>query len=166
MKQLMEIKQPFLYDHAEQHFLGTYPDLLPIEQAYVHIGMYMGWVIENDLYSGYFGLEGSTEIFRFRRREISCTILSEIWNGHLASEYLNRRGNSFTRFYYASGLYRQDYEEVLGRDLPSIYHVADTWPNYDKLKERINTRYTGWILQKKISTKLSAELVSRCYVAV
>ena len=149
----MEIKQPFFYDDAQQHFLGKYPDVLPIEQAYVHIGMYLGWVIESDLYSGCFGQEASTEIFRFRRREISCTILSEIWNGYLASDYLSRRGNSFTRFYYASGLYRQDYEEVLGRALPSIYHVEDTWPNYEKLKERISTRYAGWIRLKKIFNK-------------
>lgn len=149
----MEIKHPHFYDHAQQHFLGKYPDLLPIEQAYVHIGMYMGWVIENDLHSGYFGREASTEIFRFRRREISCTILSEIWNGSLASEHLNRRGNGFTCFYYATGLYRQDYEEVLGTDLPSIYHVEDTWSNYEKLKARISTRYAEWIRLKKVLNK-------------
>lgn len=132
------------YDHAKEHFQGEFPRLLPMEQAYVHIGMYLGWVIENGLYSEYFEDEASSEIFRFKRKEISCTILSEIWNGYLAFEFLNRHGNNFTFFYYTSGLYRHDYEEVLGKDLPSIYHVDDTWPNYDKLKARITARYEEW----------------------
>jgi len=25
-----------------------------------------------------------------------------------------------------------------------MYHVADTWSNYDKLKERIDKRYHEW----------------------
>lgn len=51
---------------------------------------------------------------------------------------------SFTHFYYASGLYRHDYEEVLGRELPEIYHVEKTWPNYERLRARINERYAEW----------------------
>lgn len=132
------------YDHSVEHLTDEFPDSLPMEQAYVHIGMYLGWVIENDLYSRYFEEQASTEIFRFKRKEISCTILSEIWSGYLTFEFLNKRGNNFTVFYYASGLYRQDYEEILGKDLPSIYHVDDTWPNYEKLKMRINMRYLEW----------------------
>lgn len=150
----MEIKKSF-YDHAQQHLLGEFPSFLPMEQAYVHIGMYLGWVIENGLYSDYFEAEASTEIFRFRRKEISCTILSEIWNGYLAFEYLNNCGNGFTLFYYTSGLYRHDYEQVLGRDLPTIYHVEDTWPNYEKLKACINGRYAEWIRLKKLLQQAS-----------
>lgn len=127
-----------------EHLTARFPDSLPMEQAYVHIGMYLGWVIENNLYSGYFKEEASTEIFRFKRKEISCTILSELWNGYLSFEFFNKRGNNFTLFYYTSGLYRKDYEEILGRALPSIYHVDDTWPNYDKLKMGINMRYKEW----------------------
>jgi len=154
----LEIKKSF-YDHAKKHFLGEFPESLPMEQAYVHIGMYLGWVIETGLYSDYFESEASTEIFRFKRKEISCTILSEIWNGYLAYEFLNNCGNRFTYFYYSSGLYRLDYEEVLGRDLPSVYHVDDTWPNYDKLKERINMRYAEW-------TKLKTMLEQKNTVAL
>ena len=43
--------QKTIYDNAKSHFLGNFPDSLPIEQAYVHIGMYLGWIIESDLYS-------------------------------------------------------------------------------------------------------------------
>jgi hypothetical protein len=36
------------------------------------------------------------------------------------------------------------YGELLAKGLPSMYHVADTWPNYDKLKKRIDQRYREW----------------------
>jgi hypothetical protein len=143
MEPLMQIEQN-IYDQAQQHLGTGFPESLPMEQAYVHIGMYLGWIIESGFYSEYFSEEASTEIFRFKRKEISCTILSEVWNGYLAFEFFDKTGNNFSLFYYTSGLYRKDYEEILGRDLPTIYHVEDTWPNYDKLKMRINARYEEW----------------------
>src|SRR5258707_14941758 len=87
--------QKTIYDNAKSHFLGNFPDSLPIEQGYVHIGMYLGWVIEASLYSDYFEEEAAGQIFRFKRKEISCTILSEIWDGYLGLEIFNREGNIF-----------------------------------------------------------------------
>lgn len=149
MEAVMEINQ-HVYDRAKSHLGSGFPESLPMEQAYVHIGMYLGWVIESGLYSAYFSEEGSTEIFRFKRKEITCTILSEIWNGYLSFEFFSKTGNNFTLFYYTSGLYKRDYEEILGRGLPSIYHVDDTWPNYDQLKARINQRYKEWAKLKTL----------------
>jgi hypothetical protein len=133
-----------IYDNAKSHFLGNFPDSLPIEQAYVHIGIYLGWIIETTLYSDYFEEEASNQIFRFKRREISCTILSEIWDGCLSHQYFNQHGNMFTYYYYASGLYHNDYKEVLVNNLPSIYHVNDSWENYEKIKMRIDSRLQDW----------------------
>ncbi len=136
--------QKTIYDNAKTHFLGNFPDSLPIEQAYVHIGMYLGWIIEHELYSDYFEEEATVQIFRFKRREISCTILSEIWDGYLGFELFNKHGNMFTYYYYGSGLYRNDYDEILVKGLPSIYHVTDTWENYEKIKNRIDLRFQDW----------------------
>jgi hypothetical protein len=136
--------QKTIYDNAKSHFLGNFPDSLPIEQAYVHIGMYLGWIIDTGLYSGFFEEEASNQIFRFRRREISCTILSEIWDGYLGFELFNAAGNMFTYYYYGGGLYKKDYDEILVKTLPSIYHVTDSWPNYDKMKARIDVRFEEW----------------------
>ncbi|RAW00889.1 DUF7832 domain-containing protein [Pseudochryseolinea flava] len=133
-----------IYDNAKQHFLGNFPENLPIEQAYVHIGMYLGWVIDMDLYSEYFEDEASNQIFRFKRREISCTILSEIWEGYLDHQFFNKPGNMFTYYYYAGGLYHADYNQILVQSLPSIYHVSDTWDNYEKLKQRMGMRWQDW----------------------
>lgn len=136
------------YDNAKAHFLGNFPDTLPIEQAYVHIGIYLGWVIETGIYSPFFEEEASNQIFRFKRREISCTILSEIWDGYLGHEFFDYHGNLFTYYYYGGGLYRRDYDEVLVKGLPSLYHVQDSWKNYDSMKMRIDSRFNEW---KKIA---------------
>ena len=136
--------QKTIYDNAKTHFLGNFPENLPIEQAYVHIGMYLGWIIDNELYSDYFEDEAEVQIIRFKRREISCTILSELWDGYLGYELFSKEGNMFSYYYYGGGLYRRDYDEVLVKELPSLYHVGDTWNNYDAMSSRINVRFADW----------------------
>ena len=137
-------KQKTIYDNAKNHFLGNFPEALPIEQAYVHIGMYLGWIIDNDMYSEYFEEESEIQIYRFKNRTISCTILSELWDGYLGYELFNKEGNMFTYYYYGGGIYRKDYENSLVSDLPSIYHVEDSWENYEKVTESINKRFEDW----------------------
>jgi hypothetical protein len=133
-----------IYDNAKTHFLGNFPEALPIEQAYVHIGMYLGWIIESELYSTFFEEEAYNHIFRFKRKEISCTILSELWDGYLGYELFEKQGNMFTYYYYAGGLYWKDYTDNLVKALPSIYHVEDNWHNYATMKEVLNTRFKAW----------------------
>ena len=41
-----------VYDKAEYHFGGQWPDGLPEEQAYVHTGMFLGWLMQRGLVSG------------------------------------------------------------------------------------------------------------------
>lgn len=136
--------QKTIYDNAKNHFLGNFPESLPIEQAYVHIGMYLGWIIENDLYSEYFEDEAEIQIFRFKTRQLNCTILSELWDGYLGYELFTKEGNMFTYYYYGGGLYRKDYEDLLAEQLPSLYHVEDTWENYEQLSKKISERFKKW----------------------
>lgn len=133
-----------IYDNAKNHFLGNFPESLPIEQAYVHIGMYLGWIIEQGLYSEFFEDEAGVQMIRFKRRDISCTILSEMWDGYLGHELFDKTGNMFTYYYYGGGIYRKDYEDVLAAELPSIYHVKDSWANYEKLSSKIKQRFDDW----------------------
>lgn len=133
-----------VYDQAKFHFKGELPSDLPVEQAYVHIGMFMGWIIEQKLYSEFFEDECSLQIIRFLRREISPTVLSEIWDGHLGSDLFTDEGNAFAYYYYGGGIYKKDYKEILAGDLPSVYHVQDTWDNYDQISQKITQRYQDW----------------------
>lgn len=133
-----------IYDRAKHHFLGEFPSILPIEQAYVHIGMFLGWMLEKGLYSNIFEDEEAHQVLRFKNRDVTCSILSAMWDGYLGEDLFNEEGNAFSVYYYQSGMYRNDYQEVLASHLPSIYHVDDTWENYEKIKERINQRYDDW----------------------
>lgn len=137
-------KQEKVYDLAKNHFLGDFPASLPIEKAYLHIGIYMGWIIDNDLYSEYFEDEASTEIYRFKRRDIGCIILAEIWDGALSHELFSEETNLFTFYYYAGGIFKKDYNEVLVKSHKTIYHVEDTWENFDKISKRISERFEEW----------------------
>lgn len=136
--------QDKVYDLAKNHFLGDFPASLPIEKAYLHIGIYMGWVIDNELYSEYFEDEASTEIYRFTRRDIGCIILAEIWDGELSHELFNDEANLFTFYYYAGGIFKKDYNEVLVKSHKTIYHVEDTWENFEALKKRMSERFEEW----------------------
>ncbi|QCK15075.1 DUF7832 domain-containing protein [Mangrovivirga cuniculi] len=137
-------KQKTIYDNARNHFLGNFPETLPIEQAYVHIGMYLGWIIQNELYSEYFEDESEIQIIRFNNKVISPALLSELWDGYLGFELFNKKGNMFTYYYYGGGIYKKDYQTVLAGDLPSIYHVEDSWENFDKISKKITERFNDW----------------------
>ena len=106
--------------------------------------MYLGWIINNDLYSEFFEDEAAGQMIKFQRRDISCTILSELWDGYLGHELFSKEGNMFTYYYYAGGLYRRDYTDILSNDLPSLYHVKDSWENFDKMAQKITERFKQW----------------------
>ena len=37
-----------------------------------------------------------------------------------------------------------DYEKLFLGELPTMYHVQDTWENYDLLKSQIDKRFAAW----------------------
>ncbi len=144
MKGINKIQPSTVYDRAKVHFLGKFPEELPIEQAYLHIGIYMGWMIENRLYSEAFLEEAETQMYRFKRRQISCTVLSEMWDGHLGPEMFNEEGNLFSEDYYLVGDYVDDYIATLCKEYPTMYHVNDLWNNYETMKAKLTERFLSW----------------------
>ncbi|MDJ1504629.1 hypothetical protein [Xanthocytophaga agilis] len=144
MKNQTNSQAATVYDQAKEHFLGKFPSELPIEQAYLHIGIYIGWMIENHLYSEFFLDESEIQMFRFQNRQISCTVLSEIWDGHLGPDMFNKEGNDFSEDYYLIGDYVDDYIATLCKSYPTMYHVEDSWENYDLMKKKIDERFQEW----------------------
>lgn len=146
-----KITGKLIYDNAKQHFLTHFPSILPIEQAYVHIGMFLGWMLENDLYSEEFEEEETLQILRFKQREITCSILSAMWDGYLDEQLFSQKGNDFVQYYYQSGKYRQDYQNVLSKGLQSMHQVTDTWENYEKIASVMTEKFKAW--EKKYTEK-------------
>ena len=57
---------------------------------------------------------------------------------------LTRVGKDFTRVYYDTDCYLEDYAATLGGSLPTLYHVEDSWANYDRLAPVIDQRFARW----------------------
>lgn len=136
-----------VYDKAKWHFGGNFPEELDIFQGYVHTGMFLGWLIDNDLISDQFKEDFEEEISDFKNHErTGSQIFEGCCDGVLTLEELNETGNRFALpyFNFDTGQYLSDYETTLASNLPSTYHVADNWENYEKLKKVLDRRFAEW----------------------
>jgi hypothetical protein len=136
-----------VYDNAKWHYEGDFPDDLKEYQGYVHTGMFVGWLIENDMMSEKFKNEFADEIEGFKKQQYTGTqIYQTCCGGVLMLEDLSERGNRFALAYFnlEAGEYLGDYEAMLGILRPTIYHVADTWDNYELMKQVIDKRFSEW----------------------
>ena len=125
---------------------GTYPPGLPIEQAFVHTGLYLGWLADRRLVSDEFEADFAEELRRFRARDLTGPALYQIASGALAEDMLNAEGDAFTRAYYVPPEgYLADYAALLSAGLPSAYHVPDSWANYRQLKATLDRRFQAWL---------------------
>lgn len=135
-----------VFDKAKWHFEGDYPDDLGAEQAYVHTGLFLGWIIDNHLYSSDFEEEFAKEITKFKARQMTGPDVYKAGDGVFMDEMLNDEGLEFAQAYFDfdKGEYLKDYEKVLTKKLPTMYHVKDSWENYNLLKPCIDKRFAAW----------------------
>src|SRR5512136_1972962 len=134
------------YDRANFDY-STEAEPLPKGHAGTHIGMFLAWAVLNGLESDFHRERSAELVARLRRREITGRQFFEAACSESFSEKdLNEEGNAFAEYYYVDeagkrGPYFTDYKKVLATRLPSFWHVADTWDNYDKIAAVINRRY-------------------------
>lgn len=142
------------YDKMDWHYGGDFPKNLPTENGGTHIGMYLTWIINNDLYGDLHRENSMDSIQKVLRREWSGRdFLINECDEKLWEDCMNDRGNKFTKFYYEtldgrdSSYYLEDYVELFGDQVESLYEVENTWDNYDRLKPLIDKRYQEWGLE-------------------
>ncbi|EGM1944299.1 hypothetical protein ILY73_004037 [Escherichia coli] len=135
------------YDKAKYHFDSVIEEDLPLSQAYIHTGFYLGWLIDNNLLDEEFKEDLAESLALFTRREITAPQLFEEFDGTLTDEELSTQGNAFTKHYFDfdTGDYLEDYCTHLVKDLPSEFHVKDTWENYKIAASFISRRYQEWL---------------------
>jgi hypothetical protein len=100
-------------DQAEWHYGGDFPGDLPPENGGTHIGMYLAWIIHRDLGSAVLRKYTCDSLPLLRERKITgrkllFTELDERFLGSL----LTKVGKDFTRDYYETNCYIDDYEAV------------------------------------------------------
>jgi hypothetical protein len=138
-------------DKMDWHYGGDYPEGLPEVNAGTHIGMYLAWVINNDLIGQLHREDSSAEIQKVLSRQMTGReFLIAMCDEKFWADDLNEEGLAFTNYYYQADStdtfknYIDDYVEVLGNDVESIYEVADTWENYEKLQPLIDKKFSEW----------------------
>jgi hypothetical protein len=132
-------------DCADWHSGGDYPAELPSDNGGTHIGMYLAWIILRGLGSKELILQAGDSYNWVRSREITGRdLLFTKLDGKFFDELLTAEGKAFTKSYYETNGYANDYDRVLGGDLPTLYHVQDTWENFDKLAPVLDERLAAW----------------------
>ena len=137
------------YDRADFDY-STEVDPLPKGHAATHIGMFLAWAVLNELQSDFLREHYEAQLAKLRCREITGRQFFEAACSERFSERdLNEEGNAFAQHYYVDetgkrGAYFADYKKVLAARLPSFWHVADSWTNYDKIATVISRRYEEW----------------------
>jgi hypothetical protein len=135
------------YDRADWHYGGKYPKGLPHESGGTHIGMFLAWAIIN-------GLEGEdpqddcpASLAAVRARQMTGRqFLFRECDEKFTEADLSEEGNAFAQHYHSSPEwhYLKDYERFMAVGLPSMYHVEDTWDNYDKIAALISQWFVEW----------------------
>ena len=95
-----------IYDKAKYHYDGQFPNDLSSDQALVHTGMFLGWIIDKGLFSGEFEEDIEEEIKKFKSREVIGTKVYKDCDGVIANDMLEVEGNEFSQDYF-------DFEEGL-----------------------------------------------------
>jgi len=141
------------FDRADWHSGDPrYPRDLTPEAAGTHIGIFLAWAILRRRVAPALEGDGAGGVLAVRRRTITGRdFLFAACDGGLRTEDLDEEGAAFARVYWQDGRgnirpdgYLADYERVLGGELPDLYRVADTWPNFDLLAKVIDLRFDQW----------------------
>lgn len=135
------------YDDASWHSGGDFPADLPAEAGATHIGMYLAWLLLQGMENEELAEDSEEDLQALRERRTSPgRFLLEYSDGKFVDDLISDEAKMFTAAYYdlEDGQYLEDYEEQLGADVPDLYHVADTWENFDRLAPVIARRFAAW----------------------
>ena len=137
------------YDRADYDY-STETDPLPKGHAGTHIGIFLAWAAFNALLNDFHEEKSAELLARLRQRQVTGRQFFEaVCREQFAEKDLNVEGNAFAEYYYRDaagerGAYFDDYKKVLAAGLPSFWHVADNWHNYDKMAPIITRRFDEW----------------------
>lgn len=142
-QKLKSVDDVHVFDSADYHFETMQEEGLSEDQAYVHIGLYFAWIINNDLTSEYFKEENQEDIIAHKNRTVSPCQLFKNWDGVLIGEILNKTGYNFTLSYYDQK-YLDDYQKGLKISDDDLFKTEDSWENYDKLVNILDKAFKKW----------------------
>jgi hypothetical protein len=135
------------YDDWSWHCGGDFPTDLPPEAGATHAGMFLAWAVLAGLGSAEIAADFAREIGDLRAQRLTPGhFFLAVCDGKLTDGDLSDQGNAFAHAYFdlETGNFLADYEGSVGQSLPSLYHVADSWETYGKLKPILDRRFSEW----------------------
>ncbi|OPG94756.1 hypothetical protein B2I21_29950 [Chryseobacterium mucoviscidosis] len=147
-------KEIYVYDKAKWHYEGDFPKELESTQAYVPTGMFITWLIKNDMISKRIAKNDASDIELVKRNEMTgAQFYRKNWDGVLSSKELSDEADTFAREYLDihKDLYTAvDFTNILAVGLPTIYHVQDSMENYHIIEPMITERYREWKSRQRL----------------
>lgn len=135
-----------IFDDASYYFERTQSLGLPRSQAFVHTGLYLGWIVLSGLCSEPFRRDHAAAIVEFESGRLSGPELFERIGGVFSAAMLSVEGEAFTAAYFnlERSTYLKDYGHLLADRQTTAYHVPDTPESFRRMSERIQRRYEAW----------------------
>lgn len=135
-----------VFDKVEYHLAGDFPDDLDSDQAFVPTGFFVAWMILRGLASPETIRDFTNDVQSLRQRTATPSSIYRALGGVFESRLLIADGLRFTEVYFDfdTGTYLDDLDDVLGSEVPTYFHIADTWDNFDKLVKRLDERFSQW----------------------
>lgn len=135
------------FDKMDWHAV-TFPDSIPYENAGTHIGIYLAWLINNELLHEDWQEEFVKAIARVKNRESTGRdILMEYFDETLSEDIMTDEALEFTGEYYDSA-YIDDFADALAAEEHdsefAVYLHDDTWENYDMVEPVITAKFEKW----------------------
>ena len=136
-----------------------FPKDAPQENGGTHIGIYLAWIINNNMVGELHLEESKIEIDKVKKREITGrTFLINECDSKFFEDDLNDEGLAFSLYYYFDYYsdngkvkqYLMDYAEMFIKEPMTFWDVEDTWENYDRIKPVIDERFRSWKVVRKI----------------
>jgi hypothetical protein len=136
------------YDDASWHYGGDFPEDLDPAAGATHIAMFLAWAVTQNLDSVLHLEEFAEDRAQLLQREMTpATWFRTVCDEQLTDEDLNTQGNLFAQAYFTGEgrehTYFKDYGEVFA-EAETLYHVSDSWQNFDRLAPLLTQRYTDW----------------------
>jgi hypothetical protein len=135
------------YDVWRWHLQGKFPKNQAPEQGYVHIAMFVAWLIERDLLDEKWVVRSGVKraVRAIADRTESPCALRDMTNGRLTSDMLSPEGQAFAGAYYAPEYgYARDWRNAFGRRADR-YDVPGEWATFDRIAPMIDRRYEVWV---------------------
>jgi hypothetical protein len=138
-----------VFDKAKWHVNDEFPSDLDQYQSYVLTGLYVAWIIDSDFFEQDFKNENQKAINQHLTRQTTpVKFYEEQLDGVFDAEGLTQEAIKFTSHYFdlEKGQYVDDYLLIFDPDnnLPSMFHVADCWENYETLKPVLDKQFAEW----------------------